>query len=200
MGGGLVPRYIRATCLRSFRPIGGPVFSLSPTAVINSFFTHPRRLFLTIGLSCFGMLAFGILYLQNTLGLTPCPMCVVQRYALILVGLLCLVAAALRTRTGWRVTGVLAVVMAALGAFTAARQSQLQWDPPPFPTCGRDIYGMIESFPLQRVIPMVFEGSGDCMAVDWTLLGLSIANWSFIWFVIFALTILVALFKARPTA
>ena len=146
------------------------------------------------------MLAFGILYLQNTLGLTPCPMCVVQRYALIVVGLLCLAAAALRTRTGWRVVGALAVLAAALGAFTAARQSQLQWDPPPFPTCGRDIYGMIESFPLQRAIPMIFQGSGDCSAIDWTFLGLTIANWSFVCFVVFGVAILAALFKARPTA
>ena len=42
---------------------------------------------------------------------------------------------------------------------------------------------MIEAFPLQKVIPMLLKGSGDCTAVDWTFLGLSIANWSFINFV-----------------
>ena len=55
---------------------------------------------------------------------------------------------------------------------------------------------MIESFPLQRAIPMIFKGSGDCSAVDWTFLGGSIANWSFVWFVIFALVILMALARA----
>ena len=29
------------------------------------------------------MLVYGIVYLQNYLGLVPCPMCIVQRYALI---------------------------------------------------------------------------------------------------------------------
>jgi disulfide bond formation protein DsbB len=42
---------------------------------------------------------------------------------------------------------------------------------------------MIEAFPLQKVIPMLFKGSGDCSSVDWTFLSLSIANWSFINFV-----------------
>jgi disulfide bond formation protein DsbB len=41
---------------------------------------------------------------------------------------------------------------------------------------------MIENFPLQRVIPMLFKGSGDCSAIDWTFLGGSIANWSFVCF------------------
>jgi disulfide bond formation protein DsbB len=49
-------------------------------------------------------------------------------------------------------------------------------------TCGRDLYGMIETFPLKRAIPMIFRGGGDCSTVDWTFLGGSIANWSFICF------------------
>ena len=45
------------------------------------------------------------------------------------------------------------------GAFVAARQSFLQWYPPQEASCGRDFYGMIETFPLQRVVPMIFKGS-----------------------------------------
>ena len=53
---------------------------------------------------------------------------------------------------------------------------------------GRDLYGMIETFPLKRAIPMIFKGSGDCTKIDWTFLGLSIANWSFLGFVVIAAT------------
>ena len=74
------------------------------------------------------------------------------------------------------------VVLAVAGAYVAARQSYLQWYPPEVVSCGRDLYGMIEAFPLQRVIPMIFKGSGDCTKVDWTFLGGSLANWSFVWF------------------
>ena len=55
---------------------------------------------------------------------------------------------------------------------------------------------MIENFPLQRVIPLVFKGSGDCTKVDWTFLGGSIANWSFLCFVGFALVGAAIFFKA----
>jgi disulfide bond formation protein DsbB len=75
------------------------------------------------------------------------------------------------------------LVLGAGGAYVAARQTWLQWYPPEFASCGRDFYGMIETFPLQRAIPMIFKGGGDCTKVDWTFLGGSIANWSFLAFV-----------------
>ncbi|HBH37982.1 MAG TPA: hypothetical protein DDX06_06295, partial [Curvibacter sp.] len=45
-----------------------------------------RRVYLLIVLACLGLLGFG-LYLQHVVGLEPCPMCIVQRYALVLVAL-----------------------------------------------------------------------------------------------------------------
>ena len=86
------------------------------------------------------------------------------------------------------------------GAGVAARQSWLQWFPPEVATCGRDLFGMIESFPLRRVIPMLFRGSGDCSAVDWTFLGLTIANWSFLNFMLImalCLGVLAGAWRAR---
>jgi disulfide bond formation protein DsbB len=53
---------------------------------------------------------------------------------------------------------------------------------------------MIENFPLQRAVPMIFKGSGDCTKIDWTFLGGSIANWSFVVFMgIFVLMLLLRL-------
>jgi disulfide bond formation protein DsbB len=56
---------------------------------------------------------------------------------------------------------------------------------------------MIETFPLQRAIPMIFKGGGDCTQVDWTLLGGSIANWSFLCFVLIGLLTLALLGRRR---
>lgn len=142
---------------------------------------HPRRVLTLVAAGCIGLLAFGM-YLQHVVGLEPCPMCIVQRYALILVAIVAGVAASLSGSKGRRVGVVLMGLLALGGAFVAARQSFLQWYPPEVLSCGRDFYGMIESFPLKRAIPMIFKGSGDCSAIDWTFLGLSIANWSFLCF------------------
>jgi disulfide bond formation protein DsbB len=148
-----------------------------------------RQLFGLMALACIGMLAFG-LYLQHIEGLNPCPMCIVQRYALIGVTLLALVGWRLKRPVGFMAVGLLVTLMSGFGAFVAARQSWLQWYPPEVVTCGRDFYGMVENFPINRVVPMIFKGSGDCTKVDWTFLGGSIANWSFICFVGFALVAL----------
>jgi len=158
--------------------------------VLNWFDTAPRRVLALVALACVAMLAFG-LYLQHVVGLEPCPMCIVQRYALVLVALVAGVAASFKGR-GVHVTGsLLAVLLAGFGAFVAARQSFLQWYPPETASCGRDFYGMIETFPLKRAIPMIFRGSGDCTKIDWTFLGGSIANWSFVCFVGLGLVLLV---------
>ena len=145
----------------------------------------PQRWMALIALSGIGMLAFG-LYLQHVVGLNPCPMCIVQRYALIGVVVFALIGSRVQAE-GLVVSSLLLALTAGFGAFTAARQSWLQWYPPEIVTCGRDFYGMVENFPINRAIPMIFKGSGDCTKVDWTFLGGSIANWSFVWFVVFAL-------------
>ncbi len=143
---------------------------------------QPRRVWAGVLAVVVALLAFG-LYLQHVVGLEPCPMCIVQRYAFVGVGALALVGLLVPSVGVQRVVAGLVLLQAGFGAFTAARQSWLQWFPPEVYSCGRDFYGMIENFPLKRAIPMIFRGSGDCTAIDWTFLGLSIANWSFLCFV-----------------
>ena len=162
--------------------------------VFNWISRAPRQILGLISLACIAMLAFGM-YLQHVVGLEPCPMCIVQRYALIGVAVFTGIAALRGSAGWWKSFGFLALLMAGFGAFVAARQSWLQWYPPEFATCGRDFYGMIENYPISRSLPMIFRGSGDCTAIDWTFLGGSIANWSFVCFVIFAIVLLVALVR-----
>lgn len=164
--------------------------------VISLFWFHPRRLLAAVALACVAMLLFG-LYLQHVVGLEPCPMCIVQRYALMLVALCAALGAWLaRGVRSQQVAMAGALLLAGGGAFVAARQSWLQWYPPEVASCGRDFYGMIETFPLKRAIPMIFRGSGDCTQVDWTFLGGSIANWSFVCFCGFALLMLAMLWRS----
>jgi disulfide bond formation protein DsbB len=162
---------------------------------------QPRRLTALVAVVCLALLSFG-LYLQHGVGLEPCPMCIVQRYLMVLMALAAALGAAISASRLQMVAAGLAAVLAAGGAFVAARQSWLQWFPPEVYTCGRDFYGMIETFPLKRAIPMIFRGSGDCTKIDWTFLGLSIANWSFIAFLAIGLLcvgLLVSQWRLRQT-
>jgi disulfide bond formation protein DsbB len=154
--------------------------------MVSDLLNSPRRLLALVSVGCVALLAFG-LYLQHGVGLEPCPMCIVQRYALVLVAVVSGLTAMTSNRNLLITGSSLLVLLSGFGAFVAARQSFLQWYPPEIASCGRDFYGMIETFPLQRAIPMIFKGSGDCSKVDWTFLGGSIANWSFVCFALIGL-------------
>jgi len=157
--------------------------------ILKYFDGMPRRVLALTAVVCIAMLAFG-LYLQHVVGLEPCPMCIVQRYALMLVALVAGLTALSRSKAVIVGGSLVTLLVAGFGAFVAARQSFLQWYPPEIATCGRDFYGMIETFPLKRAIPMIFKGSGDCTKIDWTFLGGSIANWSFVSFAAISLVML----------
>ncbi|QXZ10874.1 disulfide bond formation protein B [Comamonas sp. Y33R10-2] len=163
--------------------------------MLQWFTAAPRRTLALMSAACVAMLAFGM-YLQHVVGLEPCPMCIVQRYALILVAIFTGLASLSGKKGWWMSFSVLALLASGFGAFVAARQSWLQWYPPEFATCGRDFYGMIEHYSFSRSIPMIFQGSGDCAAIDWTFMGGSIANWSFICFAVFFVTTATLLIKA----
>ncbi|NDE24888.1 MAG: disulfide bond formation protein B, partial [Betaproteobacteria bacterium] len=86
----------------------------------------PARAWLVIvALGCTCVLSFGIFYLQNDLGMVPCPMCIVQRYAMIGVIVLCVMGALGDSVLRTLLSTWLILLTAGFGAFVAARQSWL---------------------------------------------------------------------------
>jgi len=152
----------------------------------------PRLIYLAIFLACAGLIGFA-LYLQHSLGLEPCPMCILQRYGFIVVGVIALAAAIHNPALlGRRVYSALLVVMAATGGGVAIRHVYLEHNPPKIFDCGADVGFMLESFPLTEALPMIFRGTGDCTKVPWRFLSLSIAEWSLICFVLLIVAAVVA--------
>jgi len=138
-----------------------------------------RRLLNGLGaLACGGLLGYA-LYAQHGLGLEPCPLCVFQRVAVLVLGFVFLAAYAHNPgRTGTRIYGGLAIVAAGAGIGVAWRQLWLQNLPADqVPECGPGLNFIMDVFPLWEAIGMVLKGSGDCAKVDWTFLGLSMAGW-----------------------
>jgi protein dithiol:quinone oxidoreductase len=156
----------------------------------------PRKAFALAALACVLLLAFGY-FLQYVRGLEPCPLCLVQRAFFYVVMAVCLIAA-LHGR--WPMFyGILAGLFALGGAATASRQVWLQHLPAEkVPQCGPDLFFMLDHFPLSRTLSTLFSGTGECAVVDWTFLGLSIAEWSLFWFLALALYLLcMAVAKGR---
>ncbi len=123
------------------------------------------------------------LYLQHVEGLEPCPLCILQRYAFVLVALLALIAALVPNALA-RASQAAAMLFALAGGGVAAWQVWLQAHPPKVASCGPGLEYMLSELPLARALPRIFQGSGDCSEVQWTFLGLSIAGWSLVWFTI----------------
>jgi disulfide bond formation protein DsbB len=159
----------------------------------------PRLVFAAIFLACLGLMGFGIV-LQEVQGLEPCPMCIMQRVAFIVCGLIALAAAIHNPGVmGSRIYGVLVAAAAIAGGSVAARQSWLQHNPPKIVDCGPDLEFMLDSFPLVQALPLIFRGTGDCSKVQWTFLGLSIAEWSLLWFTAIAVLGIYLLLRPKQT-
>lgn len=150
---------------------------------------------------CAGLLAFG-LYLQHVDGQDPCPLCIFQRVAFIALGAVFLVAAIHGPgRTGAVVYAVLGGICAATGTGLAARHVWLQSLPADqVPACGPGLAYMMEQFPLMRMLQSVLSGSGECAEADWRFLGLTIAGWSLLWFVVLGLFVVWLAWQRRRSA
>lgn len=141
-------------------------------------------------LACAALMGYA-LYAQHVLGLAPCPLCIFQRVAVIVVGVLFLVAALHNpadqnnSNVGSRVYGGLIDLAALAGILIAARHIWIQAQPPgTVAACGADLDYLLEIMPVTEVVNKVLTGSGECGKVDWTLLGLSMPWWVLISFVV----------------
>ena len=146
--------------------------------------------------ACAILLGYGF-YLQYHDGQNPCPLCLVQRafyFGLLFVFLVAAIHGP--KKVGAVFYGFLGLLLAAGGAATAGRQVWLQHLPADqVPKCGPDLYFMLDNFPLSKTITNLFKGSGECAEVTWRFLGLSIAEWSLVCFVAFAVLSLWAMLR-----
>ncbi len=72
-------------------------------------------------LGCSGLIAFA-LFLQHSEGLAPCPMCILQRYAFIVIGILAIISLPISPKNIFSSTlDWLIILFAGLGAGVAMR-------------------------------------------------------------------------------
>lgn len=124
-------------------------------------------------------------YLEYGALLQPCFLCQVQRLFLASFTLINLIAVLHNPgRSGLCRYGLASIGCALLGAVTAGRQVLLQ----NMPTgqgreCWPSLQYMIENLSFWEATRSVFNGTVDCVEINWTLFDLSLPEWSLLFFV-----------------
>ncbi|RPI16113.1 MAG: disulfide bond formation protein B [Lysobacterales bacterium] len=119
------------------------------------------------------------LYVQYVLGLEPCPLCILQRVAVMAVGALFLLAALHDpSDRGAPVYAILIDLAALAGILVAVRHLWILAQPAgSVAECGASLDYMMDVLPLHEVLAKVLAGSGECAKVDWEFLGLTMPAW-----------------------
>lgn len=147
---------------------------------------NPKPILLLVALACAALIG-AALYLQIVERMAPCPWCIIQRYAFVAVGLICLVFALLPSGT--------VAVGAGFGALTAlAGAGAAGWHlwvkAHPGTSCGIDpIETSLNTIPTANWLPLLFKADGLCTTPYDPILGLSIPQWSLAWFLLFVLVL-----------
>ena len=148
---------------------------------------HSRIWFCLGFAGCVFLLSMGA-YFQFVEGLDPCPLCISQRIAILLTGLVFLMAVIHNPgQTGVRVYSILGMITALCGAAISTRHVWIQHLPPDkVPECGPGLEYVLENFPLFETVKLMLSGTGDCAKVDWTMLGFSMPAWTLLAFLMLA--------------
>jgi protein dithiol:quinone oxidoreductase len=150
-----------------------------------------RWIYIAVAAASLGLIG-AALFMQHVVGLNPCPLCIFQRIAYMLLAIMAALAAWRTPRPSARAFGVGGVIFALIGAGIAAWHVRL-FQSPELLSCGPGLNVMLENFPLAQVLPRIFQGSGDCSDGSAVLFGMSLAGWSLAGFLVLTLVLFAAM-------
>ena len=137
----------------------------------------------------------GALYFQVVERMLPCPLCVIQRYAFIIIALGSLIALG-SNNLKRKIGASLALYAAFSGAGVALHQ--LYVIAHPGISCGIDpVQTFVNQLPFADWLPTLFMAEGMCGTPYDPFLGLSLPQWALVWFVLYSATLLLVLFKGK---
>lgn len=136
-----------------------------------------------------GLLFFTIIvlvtafYLENIFDLHPCPLCIMQRFCIFLIGFFCFVGFGLKSLNRARLIAVIQTIIAILGLYFASRQIWLQSLPvDENQMCMPGLDALMHYFSPGIILKAFFWGSSECSEVSWRWLGLSMPELALIYF------------------
>ncbi len=154
---------------------------------------NSRAFYLSIAIFCFALLG-GAYYLQHVEKQFPCPFCILQRYAYLAIGLVCVVAAGHGPRLdGWG-RRIYAAILAFFGLTGVVLAVWLLLKASNDTSCGADaVAEFVNGLPPAGWYSDYFFANGGC-AEKWPpILGLSLSMWSLICFSVLTVLAIISL-------
>ena len=152
-------------------------------------FMTKRLMNLYVFLFCCTMMGIAY-YMQYSMHLEPCPLCIMQRVFFTAAGLVGLAGFIHNPGArGIKVYGITTAVLAVAGSGFALRQIWLQHLPKDqVPACGPSLSYMLQEFPLAETLKVMFSGDGNCAEIAWVdpVIGLGIPEWAIVGFAMIA--------------
>ena len=144
-------------------------------------------------------LAIAYFYMERHLGLEACPLCLIDRGIVALIGITFLLALIFNPqRLGQRIFAVIALLFSGFGIAVCWRHLWLQGLPKDqLPECTPGLEYMLETFPLGETIRTIFTSAGECAEIQWTFLGLSIPAQTMLLFIGFAVLSLLQILRKQ---
>ncbi len=162
---------------------------------VKSPLNREKRFLVLLGIICLTLIG-GALYMQVVLDEAPCPLCILQRYALLFIALFAFIGAAMPGKRGVTVFEAL-VVLSAIGGIAAAG-NHVYVLANPSSSCGVDVLQpIVDGLPLANALPLVFQVSGFCTTPYPPILGLSLAQWALVAFVLTAILVPLGVYRNR---
>lgn len=144
-----------------------------------------RSVLLATAAVCLLLIAVA-LYLQHVKDMLPCPLCVIQRYLFLGVAIGCLIGAFGPKPKAGAAVGL----AAAVGGLGVVGKHLYVLAHPGF-SCGIDpMETALNRIPTATYMPWLFQADGLCENATDAILGLSVPQWSAVWFALLAVTML----------
>lgn len=135
---------------------------------------------------------------QHVFGMQPCPWCVLQRLIFVLIGIVCLLGAALPARAAVLGAGLVGLVLAGLGSASALYQHFVAAQSA---SCNLTLADRIVSgTQLDVLLPAIFEVRASCADAAVSLLGVPYEFWALALFTLIELALLMTWLRQRGKA
>ena len=144
------------------------------------------------------LLSFGLfgasLYFQYAEHLEPCPLCMAQRMAILLLALTYLWALFIEQKFFYYINTFLQLFFALFGASMAGRQVWLIYTPEiQRPGCMPDMSVLWQYLPFNDFIHAFLNGTVSCAESPWRMFGLAMPEWTLGFFVFFIIASIILL-------